>query len=104
MLNMKGMGGHVNENFPKAQAIKDATMAWFIMQNRAPGKTFIHYNGSYHSNNFEGIVWHIKQKYPDLKIVTIANIMEEDVTRFDPENKDIASYILAVPIDMTRTR
>lgn len=104
MMNMKGMGGHVNENFPKAQAIKDATMAWFIMQNWSAGKTFIHYNGSYHSNNFEGIVWHIKQKFPDLKIVTIANVMQDDITEFDPENKGLASYILAVPVDMTRTR
>ena len=104
MLNMKGMGGHVNENFPKAQAIKDATMAYFIMQNWSAGKTFIHYNGSYHSNNFEGIVWHIKQKYPDLKIVTIANVIQDDVTEFNPENKGIASYVLAVPVDMTRTR
>jgi len=104
MMNMKGMGGHVNENFPKAQAIKDATMAWFIMQNWSEGKTFIHYNGSYHSNNFEGIVWYIKQKYPNLKIVTIANVEQKDVTRFDKENLGIASYVLAVPTDMTRTR
>ena len=30
MLTMMGMGSHVNENFPKAQALKDATMSYFI--------------------------------------------------------------------------
>lgn len=35
---MEGMGGHVTPNFPKAQAIKDATMAYFILQNWSKGK------------------------------------------------------------------
>ncbi|MEZ4996873.1 MAG: ChaN family lipoprotein [Bacteroidales bacterium] len=49
-------GAKPNENFPKAQAIKDATMAHFIAENLTDGKTFIHYNGSYHSDNYLGII------------------------------------------------
>ncbi len=61
MLSMGGMGGgHVNNNLPKAQAAKDATMAHFILQYMKPGHTFIHYNGSFHSDNHEGIVWYVK--------------------------------------------
>ena len=57
MLDMGGgMGGHSSENFPKAQAIKDASMAWFILESLDEGELCIHYNGTYHSNNFEGIV------------------------------------------------
>ncbi len=104
MLNMQGMGGHVNENFPKAQAIKDATMAHFIMQNWSEGKLVIHYNGSYHSNNFEGIIWHIRQNNPDLKILTIANVLQEDLTELEEENMNLANYLLCVPPSMTRTR
>src|SRR5665647_684727 len=37
--------GHGGENLPKAQAIKDATMAYFIMKNFKSGKTLIHFNG-----------------------------------------------------------
>lgn len=59
MLTM--MPGHVGENFPKAQAIKDATMAYFILQYYRPGSLFIHYNGSHHSENYEGIVWYLKR-------------------------------------------
>ena len=43
------MGGHGGDNFPKAQAIKDATMAYFILKNRGE-KLFVHYNGSFHSD------------------------------------------------------
>lgn len=104
MLKMSGMGGHVNENFPKAQAIKDATMAHFIMKNWSPGKLLINYNGSYHSNNFQGIIWHIRLNYPDLKIVTIANVLQEDISKLEDENKGLASFVLCVPPSMTRTR
>jgi len=44
MLEM--MGGHGGENLPKAQAIKDATMAYFINKNFVKGSLFIHYNGA----------------------------------------------------------
>ena len=55
MAMMGGHGGEGAENLPKAQAIKDATMAHFILKNKKEGHLFIHYNGSYHSDNKEGI-------------------------------------------------
>ncbi|HSQ47121.1 MAG TPA: ChaN family lipoprotein, partial [Lutibacter sp.] len=61
------MGGHGGDNLPKSQAIKDATMAYFILKNREKDKLFIHYNGSYHSDDFEGIYWYLKQGNPSLK-------------------------------------
>ncbi|GAB3260922.1 ChaN family lipoprotein [Larkinella harenae] len=90
-------------NFARAQAIKDATMAYFILQNRKPGTTFLHYNGSYHSNNFEGISWYLRQKQPDLKIVTIASVEVPDVAKPDKANQNLANFILHIPADMTKT-
>ncbi|GAB3907334.1 ChaN family lipoprotein [Larkinella knui] len=90
-------------NFARAQAIKDATMAYFILQNRKPGNTFLHFNGSYHSNNFEGIIWYLRQKQPDLKIVTIASVEVPDVAKPDKANQNLASFILHIPSDMTKT-
>lgn len=90
-------------NFARAQAIKDATMAYFILQNRKPGTTFLHYNGSYHSNNFEGIIWYLRQKQPDLKIVTIASVEVPDVDKPDKANQNLANFILHIPADMTKT-
>jgi uncharacterized iron-regulated protein len=48
--------GHGGDNLPKAQAIKDANMAWFTAQNLPENGTFLHFNGAYHSNNYDGIV------------------------------------------------
>lgn len=90
-------------NFARAQAIKDATMSHFILQNRKPGTTFLHYNGSYHSNNFEGIIWYLRQQQPDLKIVTIASVEVPDVEKPDKANQNLASFILHIPADMTKT-
>jgi len=100
---MEGMGAHANPNLPKAQAIKDATMAHFILENWEKGKTFIHYNGSYHSDNFEGIVWYLKQENPNLKIFTITTIEQDTITELKDENKNVADYILCVPSNMTKT-
>lgn len=97
------MGGHGGDNLPKSQAIKDATMAYFILKNRESDKLFIHYNGSYHSDDFEGIYWYLKQENPTLKIVTVSVFEANDVKKFDKENKGKADFIIAVPKTMTKT-
>lgn len=103
MMDM--MGGHsdANANFPKAQAIKDATMAWFISQNQKPGHLFIHYNGSFHSDDFEGINWYLKKYQPQVKIVTIATVTQEDIDQLAEENLNKADYIICIPENMCRT-
>lgn len=109
MLSM--MGGHGNEshgtmngeNMVKAQAIKDATMAHFILQNLEENSVFVHFNGSYHSDNFEGIYWYLKQAKPDLKVVTISNVEQEDITNWNEELENVADYIISIPADMTKT-
>lgn len=104
MLEMgNGHKGKNNLNFPKAQAIKDATMAYFILQNWEKGKLFLHFNGSYHSNNFEGIIWYLKRARPDLKILTIATERRRDIRKLEESLKGISSFLLMVPEDMTRT-
>jgi len=103
MLEMMSGMEHVSENLPKAQAIKDATMAYFILKNRTAGQTFIHYNGTYHSNNFEGIIWYLQQADPTFKIITIASVEQESIKTLVPENKNLANFILAIPQSMTKT-
>jgi uncharacterized iron-regulated protein len=104
MLSMEGMGNHVNENFPKAQAVKDATMAHFILENWSDGKLFLHYHGAYHSDNFESIYWHLKQQKPNLKIVTITTVSQEDISDLKEENSGKADFTVCVDEDMTKTR
>ena len=101
MLEM--MGGHGGANMPKAQATKDATMAYFILQNFKPGNLFIHYNGSFHSDNYDGINWYLKRKQPDLKYATITTVSQKNIKQLLAENKGKADYIICVDEDMTNT-
>ena len=104
MLAMMGDApSHMSANLPKAQAIKDATMAYFILKNWSPGETFLHYNGSYHSQNNEGIIWYLKQSNPNLKIVTIASEEQEQLNELDSAYVGRGDFLLIVPEDMTKT-
>ncbi len=100
---MEMMGGHGGDNLPKAQAIKDATMGYFIAQNLVPGTVFIHYNGTYHSDGFEGINWYLKRLKPGVKILTIAAVSQKDISKLEDEYLDTADFILVIDEDMTRT-
>lgn len=99
----KMMGGHSGDNLPKSQAIKDATMAYFIAKNRVNGQLFIHYNGAYHSDDFEGIYWYLKQENPSIKIVTVSVVEAKNIKKFNKERKGKADFIIVVPSTMTKT-
>ncbi len=97
------MGGHGSSNTVKAQASKDATMAYFILQHLAAGSLFIHYNGSFHSENHDGIIWYLKKAKPELKIITVTTVTQKDIKHLEAENKNKADYIICVDEDMTNT-
>ena len=100
---LKMMGEHTSPNMPKAQASRDATMAYFISKNLKDGTTFIHYNGSYHSDNFEAISWYLKTYQPNVKIVTISSVEQKDLTKLDTENYNKANFIIVIDEDVTKT-
>ena len=97
------MGGHGGPNVPKAQASKDATMAYFIMKYYQPQSLFLHFNGAYHSENYEGILWYLKRQRPELQYATITTVSQKDISRLLPEHKGKADFIICVDEDMTTT-
>jgi uncharacterized iron-regulated protein len=103
MLEMMGENAHASPNLPKAQAIKDATMAHFILENFEEGSSFLHFNGTYHSNNYEGIVWYISQLRSDLNILTIASVEQESISELTEENKNLADFTLCIPESMSKS-
>ena len=105
MKEMMGvMGGHGRTmNIVKAQAVKDATMAHFIAENLQPGKQFIHYNGAYHSDNFEGIIWYLNRMKPDLNIKTITTKEQVELKDLHEKHEGVANFIIAVDENMTKT-
>jgi hypothetical protein len=96
-------GENRRETFPKAQAIKDATMAHFILRNFAKGHLFIHFHGTYHTDNYEGILWYLKRKEPLLNYITISTAEQKNLKKLDREHRNKADFILVVDADMTKT-
>ena len=101
MMSMQG--GHAGEKMPKAQAIKDATMAYFINKNRKENSIFVHYNGTYHSDNYEGINWYLRKLDADIQIVTIAMVEQKDISKLEAEHYNKADFILVIDEDVTKT-
>ncbi|HXY54347.1 MAG TPA: ChaN family lipoprotein [Nitrospirota bacterium] len=95
-------GSHMDaQNFVAAQAVKDATMAYFILKNRRPKDLFIHYNGDYHSKDCGGICWYLKRQDPDITVRTISSF-SKDTPVFDDDCKDAADIVLVVPTALER--
>jgi uncharacterized iron-regulated protein len=94
---------NIDGKIAKAQALKDATMAHFILKNWTKGRTFLHYNSFNHSKKFEGIIWYLKQANPDLKIISIGTIEQEKIDSLNKENIGIANYTICTPTSMTNT-
>ena len=100
---MKMMGEHTSINMPKAQASKDATMAYFIAKNVKIKSVFIHFNGSFHSDNFDGINWYLRKYQPEIKIVTISTVEQNQLKKLENEHLNKADFILVVDENMTKT-
>lgn len=94
---------HGGINMATAQAIKDATMAYFIAKNMRTNGVFIHYNGAYHSDNYEGIIHYLKKSVAVEKIMTITTVTQEDISALNDDNKGLADFIICVPDNMTST-
>ena len=103
MTEMFKDSNHANENFPKSQAIKDATMAHFLVTELQPNSIFIHLNGSYHSDDFEGIAWYVNNYNKNLKIQTISVVEQADVKKLEKEHLNKATFIIAVDSDMPKS-
>lgn len=100
---MTMMGEHTSPNLPKAQASKDATMAHFIVENLKSNSVFVHFNGTYHSDYYEGINWYLTKYKPELKILTIATVEQNQLKKLEKEHLNKADFILVIDQDMTKT-
>lgn len=95
--------GHGGENLPKAQALKDATMAHWILNDLPENGKLLHLNGDYHSANFEGIYWYLKRERPELNILTISTVEKENVSPPDSTERSRADVLLIIDSDVTRS-
>jgi len=97
------MGGHGGAAIAQAQAMKDATMAWFIHQNTKKNNVFLHYNGAYHSNNHQGILYYLKKWADAEQMITVSTVEQADISSLNKDSKGLADFIICVPENMTKT-
>ncbi|MEX2349527.1 MAG: ChaN family lipoprotein [Flavobacteriaceae bacterium] len=97
------MGDHGTPELVKAQAIKDATMAHFILENKTGNTKFIHYNGAYHSDYYEGILWYLKRTEPDMKYGTLSTVTQKDISFLEKDHFGKADFIIVVDENVTKT-
>lgn len=105
-VGMKEMmhGSSMNVDFMiEAQALKDATMAYSLFEFIREGNKILHINGAYHSNNYEGIVWYIREAYPDIKLLTINTVELEDNQALDEKLLKSADFIIVLPTDSPKS-
>ncbi len=102
------MGDHVPPNMlniQTAQAAKDASMAHFSLKNFNTGNLLFHFEGSYHSNYGQGIIWWINKIQPGLILKSITTVNKSEWNEMTDEQKaTIANYIIVVVDNMTQTK
>jgi len=97
------MADHGGKELAIAQAIKDATMAYFILKNIEDNQTFYHINGAYHSDNFQGILHYLKPEIEIDELLTISTVEQKNINKLDGSNKGIADFIICVSENVTKT-
>jgi uncharacterized iron-regulated protein len=100
---LKMMGPHGSPKLVMSQATKDATMAHFILENHTEGNLFIHYNGAFHSDYYEGILWYLKRQSPNFRYATISTVVQSDINTLEVEHLGKADFVIVVDQDVTTT-
>ncbi|GAC1373218.1 MAG: hypothetical protein NVS3B25_02120 [Hymenobacter sp.] len=91
------------QNIIQAQALKDATMAYFIRASCQQGQTLLHLNGSYHSDHHDGIVAYLRQYAPRLRVRTLSVVTQEQLQALEKDQLNVADYVVVVPADASKS-
>lgn len=101
---LMGLLGKAKETKPQlmaqAQAIKDATMGWFIAQNLKKGEQMIHFNGTYHSDARNGIIPYLLEYRPKTTISTIRAVRQEEINKIEKDYLGLADFYICITEDM----
>lgn len=101
---LMGLLGKAKETKPQlmaqAQAIKDASMGWFIAQNLKKGEQMIHFNGTYHSDARNGIIPYLLEYRPKTTISTIRAVRQEEIDKIEEDYLGLADFYICITEDM----
>jgi uncharacterized iron-regulated protein len=90
-------------NFAYAQALKDATMGYSIVQQLQKSEVVFFLNGSFHSDFHQGIMWYVQQYAPGTLVGTITTVSQKDVRKLEKAHLNRADFIVVVNETMTAT-
>lgn len=90
-------------NFAYAQAIKDATMGYSIVQQLKKAQLVYFLNGAFHSDFHQGIMWYVQQYAPGTRVGTITTVSQKEVRKLEKEHLNRADFIIVVNETMTTT-
>lgn len=100
---IKKMAMHGGKFMMEAQAVKDATMAHFIEKHWSPGKIFLHLNGAFHTNKYEGIISFLSKTWLKKDLLVISMTTQSDIHKLEEDNKDLGDYIFCFAEDYAKS-
>lgn len=87
------------QHLAEAQALKDATMAWFIAKNMTDSSRFVHINGTMHSDGHDGIIPYLHRYRPDTRVATVTSLRMDETDGISPDYLGTADYYIVVTTD-----
>jgi uncharacterized iron-regulated protein len=80
-------------------------MAMHILKYLELNFKVLHFNGAFHSDYYQGILWYVQQRQTGKKkkYMTISTVSQNDISKLDQENLNKADFIICVPENMTKT-
>lgn len=83
----------------EAQALKDATMGWFIAKNMKPDTRFVHINGTMHSDGGDGIIPFLLKYRPGTRVATVTSLRMDEINALDTDYLGVADFYIVVPTE-----
>ncbi len=87
------------QRLAEAQALKDATMGWFMARNMTPATKFLHINGSMHSDYRDGIIPYLLKYRPSTRVATVTSRRQDEIDVLDPDCLGAADFYIVVPTE-----
>jgi uncharacterized iron-regulated protein len=100
---IKQMSMHGGKFMLEAQAVKDATMAHFIMKYWQSDKVFLHLNGAFHTNKYEGIISFLPKTLLRKDMLVISMVTQKDIEKLEDENKGLGDFIFCFEEDYAKS-
>lgn len=100
---IKKMAMHGGKFMLEAQAVKDATMAHFIHKYWSPGKVFLHLNGAFHTNSYEGIISFLPKSWSQKDMLVISMVTQKDISKLEDDNKKLGDFIFCFEEDYAKS-